>query len=313
MASKSTKPNWQLWLRLGFSILLLGWFIFAFDWRQIFVYLKGVQPGWIGVALVWIGLAVGVSALKWQIILRAQGLEVKLIDLWRTYWVGFFFNNFLPSSIGGDAMRILWVGKATQDVAGATTSVVIERVLATVGLSLVGLLGCFVVPNSRPEIIGLFSALILLSVLLLVLIMAGRLPGFIVKRSNRVTQFLSRLIEHGQKVRQHPRAILHALFWSAIFQVCVVGTNYALLRSLHLKMVDVWTALYVIPATSVAAMLPLGINGYGVREGAYVMLFRPYGVPEAAAFTTSVLFAFLVSICSLWGGWVWLKKPKIKK
>lgn len=210
-------------------------------------------------------------------------------------------------------MRILWVGKATQDVAGATTSVVIERVLATVGLSLVGLFGCLVVPNSRPEIIALFFALILISVLLLVLIMAGRLPGFILKRSNRVTQFLSRLIEHGQKVRKHPKAILQALFWSAVFQVCVVGTNVALLRSLHLETVDWWISLYVIPATSVAAMLPLGINGYGVREGAYVMLFRPYGVPEAAAFTTSVLFAFLVSICSLWGGWVWLKKPKIIK
>jgi glycosyltransferase 2 family protein len=54
--------------------------------------------------------------------------------------------------------------------------------------------------------------------------------------------------------------------------------------------------------------LPLGINGYGIREGSYVAMLAPYGVSAVSAFASSIIFAFLISICSLWGGWVWLSR-----
>lgn len=302
------KPNWSFWLRVMISLVLITWFVVAFDWRQIPGILQKVQPQWLILALIWIIAAVLVSTLKWKIILHAQGLELSFNKLWHIYWMGLFFNNFLPSSIGGDALRILWVGKAMQDQPGATASVVIERILATTALAMVGLVGCLVVLNPWRGIILMFLSLILITMFLLLLILLGRLPRYILKRKNRVTQFLIGITEHGQKIKKHPEAIVKALLWSVVFQLCVVGTNYAIFRSLNLETVSWFKSLYVVPATSVAAMLPLGINGYGVRDGAYVLLLRSYNVPEAGAFTASILFAFLVSVCSSWGGWVWLRK-----
>lgn len=302
------KLNRTFWLRVTISLVLITWFVVALDWRQILEILQRVQSQWLIIALIWIIVAVLVSTLKWQIILRAQGLELSFNKLWHIYWMGLFFNNFLPSSIGGDALRILWVGKAMQDQPGATASVVLERILATLGLAMVGLVGCLVVLNPWREIILMFLSLSFITVFLLLLILLGRLPSFILKRKNHFTQFLIGITEHGQKVKKHPKAIVRALLWSVVFQVCVVGTNYAIFRSLNLETVNWFKSLYVVPATSVAAMLPLGINGYGVREGAYVLLLRPYNIPEVGAFTASILFAFLVSVCSLWGGWVWLRK-----
>ncbi|MFZ3101686.1 MAG: lysylphosphatidylglycerol synthase transmembrane domain-containing protein [Desulfitobacteriaceae bacterium] len=302
------KLKWTFYLRLTISLALITWFVVAFDWRQISGILQKVQTQWLSIALIWIIAAVLVSTLKWQIILQAQGLELSFKKLWHIYWMGLFFNNFLPSSIGGDALRILWVGKAMQDQPGATASVVLERILATTALAMVGIVGCLVVLNPWREIIMMFLTLIFITILLLLLITLGRLPDFILKRKNRFTQFLIGITEHGRKVKKHPKAIVSALFWSVVFQLCVVGTNYAIFRSLNLVSISWVKSLYVVPATSVAAMLPAGINGYGIREGAYVLLLRPYNVPEAGAFTASILFAFLVSVCSLWGGWVWLKK-----
>ncbi len=302
------KLNRTFWLRVTISLVLITWFVVVFDWRQISGILQKVQPPWLMIALIWIIAAVLVSTLKWKIILQAQGLELSFNKLWHIYWMGLFFNNFLPSSIGGDALRILWVGKALQDQPGATASVVIERILATIALAMVGLVGCLVVFNPWREVILMFLTLIIITMFVLLLILLGRLPGFILKRKNCFTQFLIGLTEHGQKVRNRPMAIVRALMWSVVFQLCVVGTNYAVFRSLNLETVSWFKSLYVVPATSVAAMLPLGINGYGVREGAYVLLLRPYHVSEAGAFTASILFAFLVSVCSLWGGWVWLRK-----
>lgn len=304
------KLNWKLWLRIFISLGLLIWFLKIINWQQIQVILQSVQLHWLIAALIWIISAMLVSTIKWQIILRVQGLEISFIELWRIYWVGLFFNNFLPSSIGGDALRILWVGKATQDHPGATTSVVIERILATTALALVGLVGCLVVPNPWREVTIMFLLLIFITLLLLLLIMFGRLPSFIIKRQNCLSQFLVGITAHGHNVRNCPVSVVRAFLWSVVFQVCVVGTNYAVFRSLNLESVSWFKSLYVVPATSVAAMLPLGINGYGLREGAYVLLLRPYNVPEVGAFTASILYTFLVSVCSLWGGWVWLRKDK---
>jgi len=81
--------------------------------------------------------------------------------------------------------------------------------------------------------------------------------------------------------------------------------NFGCFQALHITALTGWDLLYVIPAISVAAMLPLGINGYGLREGAYVLLLGIYQVPASTAFIASLLFAFLVSLCSLYGGYTW--------
>ncbi|WP_425802985.1 lysylphosphatidylglycerol synthase transmembrane domain-containing protein [Desulfitobacterium sp. Sab5] len=300
----------KLFVRILVSLILIGWFIVAFNWNQILGMIVGLKLKWLLAAIMWIILAMVVSTVKWQAIIKAQGLQLSNKELWHAYWVGIFFNNFLPSSIGGDAIRILWVAKLSGDSPGATSSVVIERVLATMGLAIVGLLGCMFVDNPDHKLITLFGFLIILTLVLLALVMSGRAPKFLQANQNKIFKFIAGMIEHGLKARRNPLFIIKALLWSIIFQLCIVGTNYALFKGLSLNMVDILKSVYVIPATSVASMLPLGINGYGLREGAYVMLLAPFGVPKAGAFSASVLFAFLVSICSLWGGWVWLRSGR---
>lgn len=298
--------NWKLLLRLTVSLGLLGWFVFAIQWHEIGRVMAGMNLFWLLTAAVWVTLAVVVSVVKWRIILVAQGLELGWGELWRIYWAGLFLNNFLPSSLGGDALRILWAGKSAGDTAGAAASVTIERVLATGGLALVGLFGAVSVSSARPQIMMLFGALLAVSVFLMAVLLSSWLPALLKNRENRVACFLYELSCHGRRIREKPSAVFYALFWSVVFQLCVVMVNFCIFNGLKMFQVHWVDLMYIIPAVSVAAMLPLGINGYGLREGAYISLLAPYGVATADAFASSIIFAFVVSLCSLWGGWVWL-------
>lgn len=302
-----SKIDWKLLLRLAISIVITGWLLISISWKDINSAFKEIDLFWAGWAVFFILLAVVCSVIKWRIILKAQGFHLPWRTLWETYWAGLFFNNFLPASIGGDALRIMWISKAVDDITGAAASVTVERILATAGLASVGMLAGAFAASARPWILALFGILINFSVLLLVLLSSVRVSVFLESKENRFAQFLRGMCRHGEVIRKKPADMAKAYLWSAVFQICVAAVNYCIFWGMNISGVSFIDALYIIPATSVAAMLPVGINGYGIRESAYIFLLSSYGVASSVAFAASVVFAFMVSICSLWGGWVWLR------
>lgn len=305
--------NWKFALRCVVSAVLFGWFFFAVGWEQVGLTLSRAQPHCIGAAILLIILAVIVSTLKWQCLLRGQELAVSAAEIYRIYWVGLFFNNLLPSSIGGDAVRMAMVGRKTGQPAAAASSVVVERIMATLALALIGFAASFFAAVRLPFIQEGFAALLMLSLLLIGLLLAGGEPRFSQRSEHRLSVLLRQFLAAGAHLRTKPRLLAGCLIWSIVFQLCNVAVNYALLQGLDLVQVGIWDVLAIVPATAVLSMIPLGVNGYGLREGGYVTLLAAYGVNSATAFAVSVLFAFLVSLCSLWGGLLWLRTDKGEK
>ena len=113
------------------------------------------------------------------------------------------------------------------------------------------------------------------------------------------------MVGHGAKIKQNPGRLVMVGLWSIVFQLTVIAVNYCILQALHITTLTGWDLVYVIPVISVVSMLPVGINGYGLREGAYVVLLGLYQIPASTAFSASLLFVFLVSLCSLYGGYTW--------
>jgi uncharacterized protein (TIRG00374 family) len=301
------KVNWKLVARTIFSVGLLAWLAGSMQWKELGQAITRVEPLWILVAIAMIVLSMVVSVMKWRLVLHAQGIDLVWSNLWRAYWAGLFCNNFLPSSIGGDALRIIWVGKISRDAPGAAASVIVERILATAGLALTGLVAAAYVAHPDKRAVILFAGLTAISILLLGLIAWGGFPAWSKHNKGRFTEFLSRMIHHGSRLKYQPTLLTQVGMLSIIFQVVVVGVNYAIFRALHINGLTAWDLLYVIPVISVAAMLPLGINGYGLREGAYITMLGFYQIPASTAFSASLLFVFLVSLCSLYGGYIWFK------
>ena len=305
-----SKLNWKTAARAIISAGLLAWLFFLIDWKDLAQVWRGLEPAWILAAIAAIVISMIISVRKWQLVLDAQNIRLSWNELWKAYWAGLFFNNFLPSSIGGDGLRIWWVGKVARDNSGAATSVIVERILATTGLALTGLVAAAFVNRLDNRIvisaIILFMILIVVSLGLLGLICLGLFPRWAEDRKGKIISFLRKMTAHGQKLKHQPSRLVRVGILSVAFQLAVVLVNYFIFRALQLTALTWWDLLYVIPVISVAAMLPLGINGYGLREGAYVALLGMYQVPASTALSASLLFVFLVSLCSLYGGISWL-------
>jgi len=305
MKNTMQKINWKIVARTIISAGLLAWLVLMIDWKDLRQVLIGTKPQWIAAAMVCIVISMFISVSKWQLVLEAQGIKLRWKELWKAYWAGLFFNNFLPSSIGGDTLRIIWAGKAIHDMAGAATSVVVERILATTGLALTGLLAVAFIAKPNGLTVALFIALIIITLVLLGLMSLGSLPSWTDQKRGRIICFLRAMAGHSLQFKSQQNRLIIVVVLSFVFQVAVVGVNYCIFQALQVSGLSLWDVLYIIPVTSVAAMLPLGINGYGVREGSYVALLALYQIPASTAFTASLLFAFLVSICSLYGGYTW--------
>jgi hypothetical protein len=309
----NNKRHAVYYLKLIFSLSLIAWLFISIKWSEIAILLSHANVVWVLFAFIWVIISVAVSTYKWQLIAKASALNLPFSVLWRSYWAGLFFNNFLPSSIGGDVLRIYWSGKYCGDLAGTTTSVVVERILAAIGLSLAALLVIPFVSLQIPYLLLFFVIMALISLIVLSLFLFPKLVVFLqnlVGFCCKFTDFFQGIAVHGKRLRYNRFFLLKALVWSVMFQICVIIVNYCVFRALNITRVSLLQAAVLIPATSVAAMLPIGINGYGTREGAYITLFSYLGVSKAEAMTASIFFALIVSISSLWGGWIWIKEGK---
>ncbi len=301
-----SKKNIILLIKIVVSGLLLSWLIYSFDWTVLRDVIKTADLGWLVLAVLFIVISMVISVEKWSLVLKAEGINLPWFQLWKAYWIGIFFNNFLPSSIGGDGIRIFLIGRNISNMAGAASSVIIERLLATLGLALTGLLAGLITTSFNWQVGWIFVLLILVSTGLLFLSMLGKIPTWIAESNGRISIFIRSLLSHGQALRGQGKMIITVGCLSVLFQLTVVAVNYVIFRSLHVDSLGWWELVYIIPAISAISMIPIGINGYGVREGAYVLLLASYGVAGSAALGASLIFAILIGFCSLYGGILWL-------
>ncbi len=294
-------------LRLLLSAGLLYALFRFLDVKETARLFLNARPSWILAALLWILLSMAVSVEKWVVLLRGQGLALSWKAAWKAYWAGLFLNNFLPSSIGGDAFRAYSAGKAAGSVPGVLLSVVFERTLALSALALMGLTAAVCLPHCRAYAVS-FSCLALGGIAAAWLVTRGAAlarPGREI--GNRFLRSLAEKLapaaEYAIRLsRSHP-AWIRSFSWSLVFQGTVVMVYLCTFRAVGANLG--WLeAFLVVPAISALSMLPVSINGFGLREGAAVALLAPWGIQGEAAASASLLFGLMVSLASLYGGFL---------
>lgn len=230
-----------------------------------------------------------VGAARHRALLVAYGAVAvpSLLECLRLYWAGFFFNTFLPGSVGGDVLRAVEARTAFGDAGGSVASaavVFVERLLGLAALALVA--GAAFLLRPLPGVEGLFVVVVIGmsgAVLGVVAVagarrVGGRAPG-------ALGVFLRRLPE----VRS-PTAFAGAMGLSLASQALVIATGHALVGGLGGGVSFVHTAS-VVPVGAAAAYFPLTVSGLGVREAAFEVLFERVGMPGERALAFA--FAFL--------------------
>ena len=292
--------------------LLILLFSLLVDVNDVWTAIMAARPDGIALAIALIILALLVSAIKWGILLRAQVATISLPYLFNTYLVGLFFNNFLPSNVGGDVARIADIAKRTGKAPEATASVIGERLISGLALALTALIGLLLSPQVSGQFAPIVGGLILFFVFVMGLFAsrrAKRIISTVIRRLLGPKWFerIGRVAGSIALAIRNPSTFLWALFWSFAFHITLVLVNYAIFIGLNINLPLISFVLYV-PIIAAIQLVPVSVNGFGVREVAYVYFFGTVGVSSSGAAAASLLFGILVMLVSLPGGLIFASR-----
>lgn len=246
------------------------------------------------------------ATLRWQAVLRALGRRLAFLHGLRLVLVGLFFNQVLPSSVGGDAVRIWQVRRDGVDLRTAIDSVVIDRLMALgilfliIAVSLPALFAIIPSPVARTAIALLAGGGLVGYVLFAFL---DRLPNFFFRW--RATKAIAALSTDFRTAISSPRYGAMSLALSLVIQLVVALSVFVLAASLEYR-VSLIDCVILMPLVILATAIPISIAGWGVREGAMVVAFGYAGLSTHDALALSVLFGAATVCAALPAGLVWI-------
>jgi uncharacterized protein (TIRG00374 family) len=299
-------------LKGSVTLGLLGFLVFKMDLSQFWqVLLSASWPLVLLAGLVY-SLTVVPSVVRWRAILENFDIRTPLGKLTQICLIGYFFNMFLPSAIGGDFFRAYYLAKREDRGMSTTlTSTLVDRIS---GLSALLVIGCVSVLIYPIRIRG--QSLFPLLVLLMAAFVAGivtlfhpgshRLMGKLLHRFG-----LSRLEERFELVYRGLTQLRGNVRTILVVVVASLAVQFAVIVSMWLAALSIGIAapfhlfLIFIPLVNLSVALPLTINGMGLREAVYYLLFSQVGVPVETAVTLSILNLVIMSMTAFSGGVVY--------
>jgi uncharacterized protein (TIRG00374 family) len=300
--------------------LLIGCFLFAsllyfVDWQQTVMHFLHMSPIWTVAALIIITSNVPWSGYKWKILLAAQGKKASMWSLARYYWISAFFSNFLPTSVGGDAVRFFLV-KDLGPKSNIAASIIWERAtgfIVLIGWSALALLMRPQYFDVGPLLLLLWAAVIAgVAGIVCFLVLPGKikaiLQGYIGGKNKFGWKFAKKLIHFCEAVEYYntrKEAILRAILFSFPFYVNGVFFNFFLLKSIgsDFPLKEIFFLMPIIPLVS---LLPISLNGLGISEGAFVIFYAQAGLPPSEALAVAVARRVLHLLASSGGGLIWI-------
>ena len=289
---------------------LLIWFLLAnVDLDAAKERVLAVAPGMVVLATAIFLVQLVIGAMRWRAVLDAIGAPLPFARAVGFFFIGAFFSQTLPSSVGGDAVRIYKTWRAGLTLGSAVNGVMLERIAAVVALvALVAATQPFFLPRVDEDTAGWIISAVAVAVAatvagMVVLMVLDRLPASL--RGWRMVRGLAQLSVDARTVFLAPRTAGKALGWGVAGHVNLTLGIYVL--ALGLKLDVTWVDCIVLfPPALLLTTLPISIAGWGVREGAMVAVFALVGVPTDGALVLSILFGLLDALISLPGGIVWV-------
>jgi len=275
------KNNRQLVLRGAgtlLAIVLLVVLLYQSGWDEVSAALKRISLCSLALALVCIVCSRLCITARWYVLLRSGDVKIPFKDAASLVFTGLFANNFLPTTIGGDVVRLAGAMQMGYDRAVCLASIAADRAVNMVGMSLAAPLGLW----------QLFATGPLQSLALTGLWQKGR--DFTLKTLQALTIWLKK-----------PSSLFAALGFALVHMLFSFGANYILLHGMG-EGLPLWKVIGLFSLAYFVTLVPISINGYGLSELTVTFLLSQFGgvsVPVSAA--VAVLHRLLMMLVSLPG------------
>jgi uncharacterized protein (TIRG00374 family) len=302
--------------RAAASAVFLGVVAWRADWTQIRAAFATLRLDlWFLAAGVY-AVTQAVSALRWQMLSRPLGFREPFSRYLSYYYIGMFFNLILPTSVGGDVVRAWYLDGKSGRKADAFISVIADRVSGVFVLLLIALIALNLRPADLPAWVALTvtgmtgGALLVLGALFLV---SRRLQRSAPTAQDSSAQsWRTRFIKLTKAFGMLPAAILpdrRTFFLTTLLSVVVQIANVMIVwligLALHVPVPGTYYFI-LVPTVTLLTLLPISLNGMGVREGAMALLLAPLGIEAASAVTLAFLWFMAFVLPSLGGVFFYL-------
>jgi uncharacterized membrane protein YbhN (UPF0104 family) len=277
-------------LRLVLAGVLLALVLSAADLSQMTVRLDARLAAGAALAIALLVVAQGISALRWARILGPG--SPGWLYMWRLYAVSAFFSLFLPTTIGGDAVRVVALARHQGRSGSVVASVLLDRAFGVAALVIYLVAGAIVAPELLAPIRAAAhwkgSVASGVAVVGALSIGAG-LVSVLVRRSAKLRGVLREGIALLSGFRHRSADFIAAFALGLVVQAAYIAAWMALAAGLRFTL-PLELFLLAVPLVSLATMLPVTFAGIGVREGALVLLLRGSGTATADVVAFSLLF-----------------------
>jgi uncharacterized membrane protein YbhN (UPF0104 family) len=294
-------------LKFGVSVALIAYMATTFDLGDAAQRIAGVDVYWIAASAALFFILFANNALRWEIVIWAIGSRLGFWAAARMIYIAAFFNQALPSTIGGDAARMVLSRRAGLSLGASINSVMLERVVAVLGLILLVVvtqpfLLARIGDNPAKYVFPLLAAAGIGGIGFLMLL--DRMPER--WRKWTLVRGIAQLAADAKSLFLHPGYAAGAILLGVVGQLMISALFYTLARGLNLDQVDLLDCIVLIPPVILITTIPISIAGWGLREGAMVTMFAFVGVAQGDAFVLSILFGVVSLALSLPAGLVWL-------
>ena len=304
------------------KLLVSGGLIAALLWRidgaQLLRTAGTAAPAWLLVSLAIYLAMILASAWRWGALLAAQHVQLRFRELTSSFLVATFFNNFLPSNIGGDVVRVTDTASAAGSKTLATTVVLIDRGIGLLGLVFVAAVAASAGRRSGaagplgPAVLwaGLgLGAIAATPALVNPHAFARLLHPLRVLHPEWISERIARLTSALVRFRETPAALVRCFAGAVLVQLLLVVFYQAIAYSLHVDIAFSDLA-FIVPVTFIVQMLPVSMNGFGVREATFGFYFTRIGLPLESALLVSLLGAAMIMVFSLSGAALYIVRRR---
>ncbi|OKY77401.1 MAG: putative flippase AglD2 [Candidatus Methanohalarchaeum thermophilum] len=294
------------------SFTLIAVLLYKTDISKIISQLKNIKITFFVLALFLSFIGLVISAKKWQILLKAKGENQKLLKVFKHYYIGAFSNLFLPSTIGGDAVKATTISKDLNNKEEGFSSVFMERYTGLISLIMISSFGF----TYSYELLGKK----ILTAFILVLVLFGTITFLALsEKSQKILNFLpsklplnlrEKILNLHFSIREYKdqkKAILYSIIVSIFFHVIKILYVFVLALALGIE-IPILFLIVMVPVSQIILFLPISIQGIGVRETLYVSFLNEIGLPASTSLSLSLLIEITIIIKNIPGILPILKK-----
>ncbi len=311
-------------LKVAVSLGLIAYLLSRVGLDQVVEALHSASANglYLLIALILYFGAITVGCLKWQILLRAQAIEVPLGNLLSYTFVGLFFGNFLPTNVGGDLVRGYDLARHTLLPAETAISVLVDRLVGLIAFVFVAVVMALLVVYTAGQAALWKVALAAVTAFLglcggFALILSGRLRGQVRRVFDKaILSSLAPLYDRlstALSAYRHSYAALATAFLISVL-VLTIGSvvNYLIALSLGGGISLLHIFLFT-PLITFVLLIPVSLGGIGLNQSAYVFFFNLVNVPERKSLAISLIMQAIIILSSLPGGVLWWRKRSLRR